>query len=371
MKFTISSKSLLSHLSAVSKVVNSKNKLSILDNFLFELEGFKLVITGSDQETTLTTNVEVEEADGNGKFAANVKNMLDIVKQLPDTGLTFTINDETLEINISYQNGEFNFVGINGDEFPVKSATDEEPKVMKLPVKNVVDGISHTLFAVGTDDMRPQMMGVYWDIKPEELVFVATDTHKLVRYRELDVQPGLEFSFILPTKPASILSSIFEKEEGDVTITTDSKSATFETAGYSLSCRFVNGRFPKYDSVIPQENTYQIDIDRNSLLNALRRVSVFTSSSGLVKMEFRPEQIFITTQDVDYSTSAQESVACDYNGDVWSIGFNDENIIDVLGNLTTETVTLKLNGNAHAGVFEPAEQEDGRHQLVLLMPMMI
>lgn len=371
MNFSISSKLLLTHLSAVSKVVNSKNKLSILDNFLFDLENDKLVITGSDQETTLTTSVAVEDAEGGGKFAANVKNMLDMLKSLPDTGLTFNINDDTLEITINYQNGEFKFVGISGNEFPMKSATDEEPKVLKMPTKTLVDGIQHTIFAVGTDEMRPQMKGVYFDIKPEQLVFVASDTHKLVRYRITDMQPGMEFSFILPTKPAAILSSIFEKEEGDVVITADSKSATFETASYTLTCRFVNGRYPKYDSVIPTSSVYNVLIDRESLLNALRRVSVFTSSSGLVKMDFKPEQVFISTQDIDYSTSAKESVPCDYNGEQWSIGFNDENIIDVLGNISGDNAVLKLIDASHAGVFEPAEQEKDRQMLVLLMPMML
>ncbi len=371
MKFNIQSKLLLSHLSAVSKVVNSKNKLSILDNFLFSLEGDNLVITGSDQETTLMTHVEVQDAEGGGKFAANVKVLLDMLKQLPDLALAFDINDENLEINIKYLNGKFNFIGINGNEFPTKAAPEDEPQKFTLPVKKVVDGLQHTLFAVGVDDMRPVMMGVFWDIKPSEIVFVATDTHKLVRFRELNTATGIESSFILPTKPASILSSILEKEEGNINITIESKSATFETANYTLTCRFVNGRYPNYNSVIPSASQYSISIDRMTLLNALRRVSVFTSSSGLVKFELKPGEIFMSTQDVDYSTSAEEKIACDYNSDELSIGFNDSNIIDVLNNINSETVTLKLMDASKAGIFVPVEQEEDCDLLILLMPMML
>ncbi len=371
MKFNIQSKLLLSHLSAVSKVVNSKNKLSILDNFLFNLEGDRLVITGSDQETTLTSAVEVQDAEGGGKFAANVKTLLDMLKSLPDTAMSFDINDENLEINITYLNGKFNFIGVNGNEFPTKAESDEEPKVFTLPIKKVVDGIRHTIFAVGTDDMRPVMMGVFWDIKPDEIVFVASDTHKLVRFRELNTSTGLEQSFILPTKPAAILSSILDKAEGDVKITVDSKSATFETAEYTLSCRFVNGRYPNYNSVIPQSSQFSVNVDRQLFVNALRRVSVFTSSSGLVKLELRPNEIFMSTQDVDYSTSAEERVSCDYEGDPMAIGFNDENIIDVLNNIESQEVILKLMDSSKAGIFLPAEQNDDEDLLILLMPMML
>ena len=371
MKFNIQSKLLLSHLSSVSKVVNTKNQLSVLDNFLFNLEGDKLVITGSDQETRLTTNVQVQEPEGSGKFAANGKKLLDLLKQLPDLALSFDVNDENLEINITHMHGKFNFIGVNGNEFPAKAALEDEPKRFTLPCKTVVEGISQTIFAVGVESMRPVMMGVFWDIKPTEIVFVASDTHKLVRYRKLNLDINQELSFILPTKPASILGSILEKKEGDVNITIDSKSATFETDDYSLTCRFVNGRYPNYNSVIPTTNQYSVSLDRAQLLNALRRVSVFTSSSGLVKLEMRPNEIFMSTQDVDFSTSAEERILCVYTGTEMAIGFNDENIIDVLNNIDSEEIYLKLIDSNRAGLFLPVEQKEDEELLVLLMPMML
>lgn len=371
MKFNIQSKLLLTHLSSVSKVVNSKNQLSVLDNFLFQLEGDRLIITGSDQETRLTTNVQVQEPEGAGKFAANGRKLLDLLKQLPDLALSFDVNDENLEINITHMHGKFNFIGVNGNEFPAKAAMEEEPRQFTLPCQTVVEGIQQTIFAVGVESMRPVMMGVFWDIKPNEIVFVASDTHKLVRYRKLNLNTNQELSFILPTKPASILSSILEKKEGDVSITVDSKSATFETDDYSLTCRFVNGRYPNYNSVIPTVNQYCATLDRIQFLNALRRVSVFTSSSGLVKLEMRPDEIFMSTQDVDFSTSAEERIICEYNGAEMPIGFNDENIIDVLNNIDAEQIYLQLIDSTRAGLFLPVEQKEDEELLVLLMPMML
>lgn len=371
MKFNIQSKLLLSHLSAVSKVVNSKNTISILDNFLFNLDGNQLIITGSDQETSLTTKVEVADAEGVGKFAVNVKATLDLLKQLPDIGLEFDIDDDTLEIVIRYVNGKYNFVGVNGNEFPQKAESNEPTTDIVMPVKRLVNGIQHAIFAVGDDTLRPVMMGVYCDVKPDNVVFVASDTHKLVRFTESNVATGVETSFILPTKPASIISSVFEKVDGDVKITVDSKSATFATSEYTLTCRFVNGRYPNYNSVIPVDNPYSVTVDRMQLLNALRRVSVFASSGGLISLRLANNEILLTSQDVDYSTSAEERIQCDYDGSDMIISFNNENIIDVLNNIEGDTVIIRLMDPTRAGIFVPAEQAEGDDQLVLLMPMMV
>ena len=180
MKFNISSKNLESHLSAVSKVVNSKNSISILDNFLFELSGDELVITGSDSDNTLKTRLMVNDAEGSGKFAVNVKRLNELLKALPEQGLKFEINDDTLEINIYYMNGKFNFIGIDGREFPQKALNDSDSRTFAIPAKEIVKGINQTIFAVGSEDLRAVMMGILWDIKPDHIVFVASDTHKLV-----------------------------------------------------------------------------------------------------------------------------------------------------------------------------------------------
>ncbi len=372
MKFNVPSKQLLMRLNAVSKVISNKNAYAILDNFLFELEGERLVVTGSDMESRMTTAIEVPGAEGNGKFAIDVKRILNLLKELPDTAMTFDINDESLEVNITYLNGKFNAMAFNGDEYPLKAQGTGETATFNLTEKDIYDGIQRTLFAVGTDDMHPQFMGIFWDIVPDGITFVASDSHKLVRYRKTQVQPNTELSFILPAKPASILSGILDKNgKNDVRVIVEDTSATFETSEYTLSCRFINGKYPKYNAVIPTNNPYLLSVDRMTLLNALRRVSVFAAVGGLIKLDFRANEILLTSQDLDHATSAEETLQCEYNGENMVMGFKNVDIIEVLNNLDTETVNVQLSDPARAGIFLPSEQKEGEDLLILQMPMMI
>lgn len=372
MRFNIQSKLLLNRLSAVSKVIGNKNAYAILDNFLFELEGDTLVVTGSDLETRLTAAVNVTEAEGSGKLALDVRRMLNILKELPDTALSFDINDETLEVNIKYPNGEFKIAGLSGDEYPARAIAAEEPKVMQLPQKQVVSAIQRTVFAVGNDPAHTVFMGVYWDIMPDRIVFVATDSHVLVRFKHLNVQPGFEASFILPTKPAQILTNVLDKSgEEPVRVSIDDKSVTFETVDLTLSCRTINGRYPRYEAVIPTDVPYNVTVDRVSLLNALRRVAVLASPGGLVQMDIRANEIGLRAQDLDHATSASETVPCDYNGPEMTMGFNNDNIVDVVGNIDSESLTIQLVDPARAGIFLPGEQPEGEDLLILQMPMMV
>jgi len=372
MKFNVQSKLLLTRLNAVSKVVSSKNAYAILDNFLFELQSDRLVVTGSDMETRLTTNIEVQNVEGTGKFALDVKRTINSLKELPDTALTFEINDETLAVKVTYINGYYDAMALNGDEFPEKAANANDVQQFSLPSKSIASGIGHTLFAVGNDDMHPQFTGIFWDIKPDMIVYVASDSHKLVRYRQTNITPNFERSFILPAKPASILSNIIDRNSDDlVNITVDENSATFENADYQLSCRFINGRYPNYNSVIPEDNPYTMAVDRMTLLNAVRRVAVFANVGGLVRLDLKPSEVVLTAQDVDHSTAAEETIACEYNGEPMNIGFKSADVIDVVNNIDSDGVYLKLLDPARAGVFVPSEQNAGEDLIVLQMPMMI
>ena len=372
MKFNVQSKLLLTRLNAVSKVVSSKNAYAILDNFLFELQSDRLIVTGSDMETRLTTNIEVQNVEGSGKFALDVKRTINSLKELPDTALTFEINDENLAVKVTYINGYYDAMALNGDEFPEKAVNANEVQQFMLPAKSIASGIAHTLFAVGNDDMHPQFTGIYWDIKPDMIVYVASDSHKLVRYRQTNVKPNFERSFILPAKPAAILANIIDRDsEENVKITVDESSATFENADYQLSCRFINGRYPNYNSVIPEDNPYTMAVDRLTLLNAVRRVAVFANVGGLVRLDLKATEVVLTAQDVDHSTAAEETIACEYNGEPMNIGFKSADVIDVINNIGSDGVFLKLLDPARAGVFVPSEQEPGEDLVVLQMPMMI
>ena len=369
MKFTISSKSLLTRFTAVSKVVKSKNTIAILNDFLFEVKGNMLHITGSDQDTRLTASVAIEEVEGEGSFALNVKKMLDMTKEMAEQNIEFNVSDN-LEVDITYINGHYSLMAESGDNYPLKETEDTEKVEIEMPLKSLVDGINASLFAVGNDGNRPVMNGVYFDFLPEETAFVATDTHKLSRYRDLNNVNQSVFSFILPTKPASLLASTFEGE-GNVKIVADSKGATFESESMKMVCSFIMGKYPKYNSVIPQDSPYTLTVDRELLQTAVRRVSVFADASGKVVFDINEAGITVRAQDLDSQSSGRESVNSVYEGQSMSIAFNKDRISEVLMNIECDTVAVKLSAPARPAVFLPMEQAENVEKVVLLMPMMI
>jgi DNA polymerase-3 subunit beta len=373
MKFVISSASMLNHLQAINRVINSKSTLPILDCFLLELKGEKLTLTAADSETRLETWVEVNSAEGEGSLAINAKNLLDPLRELPDQPLTFDINDETLEVFIYYQNGKYNFVGLKGDEYPEPKPLKEDSAMsLSIDSEMLLSGINRTVFATADDELRPVMNGIYVDITSDDLTFVASDGHKLVRVTTTESKGEGRSSFILPKKPSNLLKSILPREKGNVDINFDENNAYISLNNYKMVCRFVEGRYPNYNSVIPQNNTNSVTLDRLTLLNALKRVSVFSNPSiGLVKLQLSEDKIVITAQDIDFLTAAEETISCTYEGNVMNIGFKAVFLIEILDNIPSSDVRIELSDPSRAGLILPVEQEQNEDMLTLLMPMML
>lgn len=373
MKFVISSASMLNHLQAINRVINSKSTLPILDCFLLELKGEKLTLTAADSETRLETWVDVNSAEGEGSLAINAKNLLDPLRELPDQPLTFDINDETLEVFIYYQNGKYNFVGLKGDEYPnPKPLKVDSSMSITIDSEMLLSGINRTVFATADDELRPVMNGIYVDITAEDLTFVASDGHKLVRVTTTESKGDGRSSFILPKKPANLLKSILPRENGNVEVNFDENNGYITMGNYKMVCRFVEGRYPNYNSVIPQNNTNSLILDRLTLLNALKRVSVFSNPSiGLVKLQLSEDKIVITAQDIDFLTAAEETISCTYEGNVMNIGFKAVFLIEILDNIPSSDVRIELSDPSRAGLILPVEQEENEDMLTLLMPMML
>jgi DNA polymerase-3 subunit beta len=372
MKFVVSSTALLSHLQAISKVINSKNTLPILDCFLLELEGSTLILTAADSETRLVTSLEVNEADGNGKFAVNAKNLLDPLKELPEQPLTFEINNDNLETFIFFHNGKYNFIGQSGEDYPQPKELKETAVSLTIEPQVLFAGINRTLFASADDELRPVMNGVFFDITPEDLTFVASDGHKLVRCKTLSAKGAERASFILPKKPANLLKTILPKEAEIVEIKFDENNAYIKMSSYTMTCRFIEGRYPNYNSVIPQNNTNKVILDRQTFLNALKRVSVFSNqASNLIKLQLTDKNIIVTAQDIDFSTAAEETIACEYAGSQMNIGFKSSFLIEILNNILSTDISLELSDPSRAGLIIPAENEENEDLLMLLMPMML
>ena len=371
MKFIVSSTGLFSRLQAISRVINSKNSLPILDCFLLELTDGTLSITASDSETTLSTSIETNEYDTDGRFAVNSKTILDALKEIPEQPLAFEVS-ENMEIVVKYQNGKYSLIGQNADEYPQSANLGSNAVHVGLGVEILMNGINRSLFATADDELRPVMNGIYFDITTEDITFVASDGHKLVRNKSYKARGNEKAAFILPKKPATLLKNLLPKETGDVQIDFDDRNAMFTLENYSMTCRLIEGRYPNYNSVIPQNNPHRATIDRAAFVSALKRVSVFSSAaSSLIKLRLDMNTIQISGQDIDFSTSAEETLMCQYEGNQMSIGFKSTFLIDILNNMASQEVVMELADPSRAGVIVPVEQNEDEDLLMLLMPMML
>ncbi len=372
MKFNVSSTKLFSQLQAVCRVLNSKNSLPILDDVLFDLVGNELTLTASDGETTIRTAIEVEGAEGSGKVASAAKLLLETLREFSEQPLAFHIDENNFAVSMISQNGTYSFVGVNGNEYPELPAAEADAKTLTIPAGVLQSAIEKTIFCTADDDLRPVMNGIFFDIAADKVTMVATDAHRLVRYSNTAVQSGEASSFILPKKPAGLLKNVLAKEEGDVKVLFGAKNARFEFGSTLVVCRQIEGRFPNYNAVIPQSNQNVVTVDRQTLINACKRVAVFANNgTAQLRLALSENQIKISAQDIDFSTSAEEIISCEYAGTPMAIGFKAPFLIDLLNSIESADVQLKLADPARAGLILPAENAENEDVLMLLMPMLL
>ncbi len=374
MDFVVSSSHLLGHLQLVSKVVGTKNALPILDNLLFKISDGVLQVTASDLESTLTTSLKLDSNNGSGVIAVDTKKILEILKEFSEQPLTFNIDIDDLKIDIISSNGKYTLVGQNGEDFPQIPSlkADRVTRVDILP-DVLYSGITSAIFATGDDELRPVMNGIFIEFQTGGVNFVATDAHKLVKYRRKEITVEEEASFILPKKPASILKSVLPKAFSDVTLEFDDKNAIFSFENFQLICRLVEGVYPNYSTVIPKDNPNKLVVDRVELYSSLKRVSIFSNqASNLVGLAISGNQLRIAAQDIDYAISGNEVINCQYDGDEMEIGFKSNFLIEILNNISATEVVLELSDPTRAGIVVPKDNDNENEEvLMLLMPMMI
>lgn len=372
MRLTISSTALASRLSALSKVFSSKNSIPILNCYLFEVNNNQLTITASDSENIMTTNLQLDEACENGMFAVNNQTILDAVKELPEQPLTLDVDMATYAIKVIYLNGVYNFTGQSGEEFPKFQSLPENATSIIIDSKTLSNDISRFIFATDNGELRPVMNGIYFDLTPDSLAIVASDGHKLVKTMNMSVKSETPLSFILPKKPANLLKNVLLKNDDDIIIRFDDRNANIIFSDGTLSCRLIEGRYPNYNSVIPQNNPNQLTIDRLVLIGVLRRVLPFASdSSQQIRLHIEMGKVVISSEDVDFATSAKEEIVCDYNGSIMDIGFKGTSLMEILSHLDCEEVVLKLADPSRPCIILPAEQPENEEILMLIMPMLL
>lgn len=370
MRFIVSTSTLLKHLQAVSGALSNSAVLPILENFLFEIKDASLTISATDLQTSMTTSVAVESKEG-GKIAVPSKILLDTLKTLPEQPIAFSVDDKTFAIEISAGDGKYRLSGENGEDFPKIPVVDNASSV-NLPASVLAEAINKTIFAVSNDELRPAMTGVFCQLSPQNVTFVATDAHKLVRYRRNDAKAESATSFILPKKALNLLKSSLPTEDINVSIEYNSTSAFFKFANIHLICRLIDERYPDYEAVIPQNNPNKLTLDRGLFLNCLKRVVIFANkTTHQVRLKITGSELNISSEDIDFANEAHERIGCQYDGDDMEIGFNAKFLIEMLNNLSGEEITIEMSTPNRAGLLFPSIKDENEDILMLVMPVML
>ena len=370
MKFIVSSSYLLKQLQVLGGIINNNNTLPILDNFLFDLNQNSLKISASDLETTITSTLAVESSE-EGSVCIPARLLLDTLKTFPEQPLTFTVEDNNT-VEISSSSGKYALAYASGEDFPT-AVELKDPSATKIEGDILATAISKTIFAAGNDDLRPVMSGVFFQFTTDDLTFVATDAHKLVKYTRTDVKASETAEFIMPKKPLNLLKGILAGSEEEVSVEYNDSNAKFSFENTEMICRLIDGKYPNYEAVIPKENPNRLSIDRNQFLNSVRRVSIFSNkTTHQIRLKIAGAELNISAEDIDYSNKADERLTCDYQGDDIQIGFNSRFLTEMLNNLTSDEVSLEMSLPNRAGILTPIDGlDDGEHVTMLVMPVML
>lgn len=373
MKFILSSSKLLKAIQALSGVINSSNTLPILDDFLFDIAEDELKITVSDLETTMTVAIKPDMVEGKGQVTIPARLLIDVMKNFPDIPVSFNIDEATLAIEITTGEGRYKMVGHKSDEFP-QVPVIAEPSVWDIPADVLACGFEKTIFSTGNDEIRPIMTGVFMSMSDTCLTFVATDAHKLVRYKRMDVKSDMTASFIVPKKPINQLKNILAgRADESVHIEFNNTNASFTFGEYKLICRLIDGRYPNYEAVIPTTNPNKLIVDRQLLNSAIKRVAIFSSkATHQIRFKISGQELLLTAEDLDYSNEAKERLTCNYSGEDMEIGFSSKFFQEMLANLGQTEIQLEMSAPNRAGIITPVDNQNADEDiLMLLMPVML
>ncbi len=370
MRFIVSTSILLRQLQAISGASSSSTVLPILENFLFEIKDNVLTISATDLQTSMVTSLPIE-AKEEGRIAMPSKILIETLKTLPDQPVNFSVDTQTMAVEISAGDGKYKLSGENAEDFPKIPVVDNATSVT-MPASVLAEAINKTIFAVSNDELRPAMSGVLVQLNEQSTTFVATDAHKLVRYRRTDIGSAKPTSLILPKKALSLLKSSLPNEDVTVSLEYNSTNAFFKFGSIHLICRLIDERYPDYEAVIPQVNPNKLTLERNTFLNSLRRVVIFANkTTHQVRLKISGSELNISAEDLDFSNEAHERLSCQFDGDDMEIGFNAKFLVEMLNNLDSGEVVLEMSTPNRAGLLIPAIKEDNEDILMLVMPVML
>lgn len=375
MKFIVSSSVLLKNLSNINGVVASNPIVPILENFLFRIDageggsGGTLTVTASDLQTTMTTQIQVEATES-GAIAIPAKLLLDTLRSLPEQPITFNIDTETFGTQILTDNGRYKLSGENPIDFPKIPSVNKNLSV-EISSDALTNAINNTVFATSTDDLRPAMTGVYLQLSEDQATFVATDGHRLIRYRRTDIHTSANTSMIIPRKALQLLKASMP-DKVPVRAEFSQSNASFNFGPTQLICRLIDERFPDYENAIPTQNPNVLTIGRTDLLNTLKRIMIYANrTTHQIRLGLKGNALTISAEDLDYSNEANEKLLCDYEGDDMEIGFNAKLLAEMLSNISAKMVSIQMSAPNRAGIMVPADKEENEDILMLVMPVML
>ncbi|GGG27419.1 MULTISPECIES: DNA polymerase III subunit beta [Pontibacter] len=370
MKFIVSSSALLKQLASINGVVTNNPVVPILENFLFEINDSTLTITASDLETSMITELQVE-AKESGRIAAPAKILIETLKNLPDQPVTFTIDEETYTIEISSSNGRYKLSGENATDFP-RVPVVKGGSAIEIPSNVLARAINKTIFAVSNDELRPAMTGIYVQLRTDNVTFVATDGHRLLRFRRTDIATAQEASLIIPRKAFTLLKSTLPSEATAVRMEFNQSNAFFSFDNIRMICRLIDERYPDYENVIPVQNPNKLVIDRAALLSSVRRISIYSNkTTHQIRLKLSGSELQVSAEDLDFSNEANERLTCQYDGEDMEIGFNAKFLIEMLNNIDADEISFELSTPNRAGLLMPLANEDNENVLMLVMPVML
>ena len=370
MKFIVNSSYLLKQLSNINGVITTNPVVPILENFLFEIDKTSLTVTASDLQTSMITEITIESKE-KGSIAVPARILLDTLKNLPDQPVTFSVDESTYSIEISSDNGRYKLAGENATDFPKVPAVSNDFSAT-LSSEVLARAVNNTIFATSSDELRPAMTGVYVNLGEKNTTFVATDGHRLVRYRRTDIKSESGNSIIIPRKALNLLKATLPTENTDVSIDFNMANAFFKFGNIRMICRLIDERFPDYENVIPSQSTIKMTISRTELLGSLKRISIYANkTTHQVRLKITGSELLVSAEDLDFSNEANERLSCEHEGEDIEIGFNAKFLVEMLTNLDTDQIRLNMSAPNKAGVIVPAEKDKSEDILMLVMPVML
>ena len=372
MKFSASSADLLRALTAVGGAVPSKSTLPILECVLFERDGDALRLTATDLEVSIVQRLDVQfeqnGTDASARIAVPARRLLDTLRALPALPVTFA-SDADFQVELTTDQGRYKMVGFDGADYPSLPEMDAAREI-ETDAALVKRAISKTGFAVSKDALRPAMMGIYFQVRPEGSRVVATDGHRLVKLG-LDQMAADAQDFVVPEKALGLANRV-APSDGTCTLRVGGGYVELDFGSVRVLGRMIEEQYPNYEAVIPQNNDRKLTVSRDALLAAVRRVALYSSSmTHQIRLALAENKLTISAEDLERSSEAREQVLCEYGAEPMEIGFNSVYLTEVLQNVDGDDVVLAFSSPNRAGVVTPAEQASGEDMLMLIMPVML